>query len=137
MLRWHRRNRSISIALWANAILLGGILISMLSRTSGINLPAAMAEQAPIAGGAGVFVMPGQLADRSWGCYLLDVDRQTLAVYEYFPGEHRLHFMAGRSFKYDRDMTNFGTTPSPEEIHELVDKEKNGLHRAADDKPGG
>ena len=112
-------------------------MISMLSRSSGMNVPAAMAEQAPIAGGGGVFVMPGQLAPNQWGCYLMDIDRQTLVVYEYQPGEHKLRFVAGRSFKYDRDMTNFGTTPSPEEIHELVDKEKNGLHRAADDKPGG
>jgi hypothetical protein len=36
-------------------------------------------------------------------------------------------------------MTNFGTTPSPDEIRDLIDKEKNGLHRGAEDssKPTG
>ena len=70
-------------------------------------LSAAFAQpqqQAPIAGGAGVFVMPGQLANNMWGAYLLDVDAGTLVVYQYEPGNRQLHFVAARSYKYDRQL---------------------------------
>jgi hypothetical protein len=54
----------------------------------------------------------------------MDVDRQTLMVYEYEPGTHQLRFVAGRGIKYDRDVTNFGTHPSSEEIRDWVERAK-------------
>ena len=125
-----RPRNFVALALWANAILLGGILIAMLARGHGPWLTsAAYAEQAPIAGGAGVFVMPGQLGDRQFGCYLLDVDAQNLIVYQYEPGSRHLTFVAARSYKYDRKMHDFSTSPPTEEIRKLMEKEQQGFRK--------
>jgi hypothetical protein len=133
-----RRRNPIVLALWANAILLAGILVLMLSRSGYPSfLPAALAQpqqQAPIAGGAGVFVMPGQLASNIWGAYLLDVDAGTLVVYQYEPGNRKLRFVAARSYKYDRQLHDMSTEPATEDIHRLVEREKQqGFKGAAGD----
>ena len=119
-------NRSLVMALWANAALLAVIALALLSRS---NVPSmsSMAfgqNQPPIAGGAGVFVMPGQTASNVWGAYLLDVDAQTLCVYQYFPGDKSLKLSAARSYKYDRKLENFNTSnPTPREVKALLDKQ--------------
>lgn len=132
-MRRPRRRNPIAIALWANAVLLFAILIAVITRGRGSMLasPALAADQQPpIAGGAGVFVMPGQLAPNVWGCYLIDVDRQTLMVYEYMLGTHQLKLCAARGFRYDRDVTNFGTIPPPDEVQKWVEQEKNANRQA-------
>jgi hypothetical protein len=83
-------------------------------------------RQAPIAGGAGVFVMPAQLSGNVWGCYLVDVDRSTLCCYQYLPGSRELQFVAARNFRGDTQLANFNTTPSPNEILDLVNKQNQG-----------
>src|SRR4051794_37805358 len=97
------RTTPLAIALYLNAGLLAVIAIAMLARSGPPQfLPVAMGqrapEQAPIAGGAGVFVMPAQFSTNLWGCYLMDVDSQTLCVYQYFPGEKQLRLVASRNF---------------------------------------
>ena len=121
-----RAKHPLLFALYLNAALLGVIVIVLLSRGSSPSLlPAAMAQnQAPIAGGSGVFIMPGQFADKSFGCYLLDVDNQTICAYEFFPGEKQLRLIAARNFKYDRRLSNFNTDrPTPADVKDLLDKE--------------
>jgi hypothetical protein len=68
--------------------------------------------------------MPGQLSNNTWGCYLLDVDTQTLVAYQFYPGEKQLRLVAARNFKYDRKLSNFNTTPVPQEVADLVKKEQ-------------
>jgi len=122
MIRPRRRNHSVVLALWANAILLGGILFVLLGRerTPAFAAPAFGAEQAPIAGGGGHLRHARPTSQNLWGCYLIDIDRQTLMVYEYQPGTHQLRLVAGRGFKFDRDLTNFGTLPAPDEVKQMV-----------------
>lgn len=125
------------IALWANAVLLGLILVALVARSQvGPSLlPAAFAQQQPpIAGGAGVFIMPAQTANNMWGCYLLDVDSQTLCLYQYYPGEKQLRLAAARDYRWDRRLRRFNTgDPTPNEVKALVDKEQANLGPA----PGG
>jgi len=120
-------SRAVLVALYVNAAVLGVIALILLNRPGVPSmLPAAMAQnQAPIAGGAGVFVMPAQLSQNTWGCYLLDVDAQTLAAYQFFPGEKMLRLSAARNFRFDRRLANFNTLPSPNEVADLVEKERN------------
>jgi hypothetical protein len=117
--------RAITIGLYVNAALLAGVLLVLVGRDGPPMIPAAMAQQAPqpIAGGGGLFLMPAQLGPSVWGCYVMDVDRQTLMVYDYTPGEKMLRFRASRGFSNDRRMLRFNTEPSPEEIRNLADKE--------------
>ena len=133
MNRPSRRN-TVTVALWANACLLGGVIICLLARGGGSLTPAAYgAPQAPIAGGGGIFVMPGQMAEHTWGCFLLDIDHQTLVAYEYSPGTKKMNFAAARSYRYDVQLTNWGTAPSPAEIQSLVEKQAQGGRRAPAD----
>jgi hypothetical protein len=121
----HRPNRALVMALWANAAFLGLIAFSLLARPNTPSLlPAAFAQnQAPIAGGAGMFVMPAQLSTTTFGCYLLDVDNQTLSVYQYWPGDKNLRLHAARNIKWDRKLENFNTeVPTPRQVKILVDK---------------
>jgi hypothetical protein len=137
----HRRSRQsngITVALWTNAILLAGILIALLNRSGWSTLPAAFGadEQGriplapqPIAGGGGLFLMPAQFAVNQWGCYIMDVDRQTLCAYQYLPAERQLRLVAARNFVYDRQLKNFNTGTgngemSPGEVRKIVEKEQ-------------
>ena len=64
------------------------ILVVLLNRGRHlVSSPAYGQNQAPIAGGGGVFIMPGQMQTNVWGCYLLDVDSKTLCAYQFYPGE--------------------------------------------------
>ncbi len=122
-----RRNRSIVIALYLNGGLLACILVALLARgSSGPVLTApAMADQGQIGGGGGVYLMPGQIAPNVFGVYMLDIDAQTLMVYQYAPGEHQLSLKAARSYRHDRRLQNFNTgSPTPAEVKELLEREQ-------------
>lgn len=120
-----------AIGLFAVAALLLANLVATLGQRESW-LPAALAQrQAPIAGGAGMFVMPAQLSHNTWGCYLMDVDRGTLMVYQFLPGASKLQFVAARNFNNDRGMTNFNTSPSPQEIADLVERANQQLRTGA------
>lgn len=134
-----KQSRVTNIALYAIAALLLANLVAMLCRSEGVSLlPAALAQrQAPIAGGAGLFVMPAQLSANQWGCYLMDVDRGTLCVYQYQPGSIRLQFVAARNFTNDLKLANFNTLPTPREIGDLVSKQEQAVRGPASTAPAG
>lgn len=127
-----RRLNATTIGLWAVAALLLANLLATWSKNEYPSLlPAAYAQrQSPIAGGAGLFVMPAQLSNNTWGCYLMDVDRGTLCVYEYFHGRG-LQFAAARNFTNDTKLGNFNTTPTPQEIADLVLKQNQAIRGGA------
>jgi hypothetical protein len=133
-----RRNRPLVLALYVNAVLLAAILVALLSRAGGIPsvLPAAFAGPAigqPIAGGGTVYLMPGQMSMNTWGCYVMDTDKQTLCVYQFFPGEKELRFVAARNFTHDLRMKRFNTNPDPLEIRDLNARQENPRGVAGDD----
>lgn len=113
-------------ALYVNAALLALLIFVLATRDSGVHiLPSAFGQQAPIGGGAGVFIVPAQFSVNTWGCYLIDVDAQTLCAYQYNPGEQELRLVAARNYRYDRRLGRFNTDkPSPDEVRELVERER-------------
>jgi hypothetical protein len=127
----HRRRSPLTTVLWVNAVLLAGIL-GFLIANNGSSLLSSAHGQAlnNIGGGAGVYVVPAQFGDRQWGCYLVDVDQQTLIAYEFFGGEKQLKFVAARSFKYDRRLGNYSTSPSSLEIQRLLEHEKDAERKS-------
>jgi hypothetical protein len=115
--------------LWANCIVLVGILLVLLGRSGGSGMPSfnspALGQQMPIGGGAGVFIVPGQFSTNTWGCYLMDVDAETLCAYQFYPGDKQLRLIASRYFRYDRKLKNFNTgTPAPDEVAQMVAREQ-------------
>lgn len=129
--RRHRRNH-VAIALYANAGLLAVVVLVLLGRSDSRilpELPAAYAQNQPaFAGGAGLFIVPGQFATNAFGCYLMDVDAQTLCAYQWFPGEKKFRLVASRTFRYDRQLGEFNTDlPTPPEVKALIDKQNEAV----------
>jgi hypothetical protein len=120
-------------ALYANVALLAAILVALLSRGAGFG-SAAMAASTPlpIAGNGSLFVIPGQLTPNAWGCYLMDVDSQTLCTYWY--NGNQLKLVAARSIRHDHELGNFNTLPDPQEVERLV-KIEHGKLRVIGDQP--
>jgi hypothetical protein len=133
MRRPRRHPAALVVALYANAVLLAAVLVAVVTRGNAPSLmPAAYAQQQPaIAGGAGIFVAPAQFSQNLWGCFLLDVDRQTLSAYQYLPGERQLRLVASRGFAHDLNLKNFNSDrPSPEEVRDLVERERTAVRGA-------
>jgi hypothetical protein len=131
MRRPRRRTNAVAYALYANAAVLLGILVFLISGRNGPSLaPAAFAadvQPPPIAGGGSVYLMPGQFSVNQFGCYILDTDAQTLCAYR-FDGD-RLRLLAARSFRNDRRLESYSTIPDPAEIKGWVDAQRNGGRR--------
>lgn len=124
-----RQTRLLMIALWTNAALMAVVVVLML-KPAGAKfpeiLPAAYGQPAmqPIAGGAGLFLMPAQFSSNTWGCYVMDVDSQTLCAYQFLPGDKQLRLIAARNFRFDRRLGNFNTSPTPNDVKDLLEKEQ-------------
>ncbi len=119
-----RGKSPLVVALYVNATLLAGILAVLLSRGNPPGVSIAWGQpQPPIGGGEGIFVMPAQFSNNTWGCYLLDVRAQTLCAYQYTPGDRQLRFLAARNFRYDRQLGDYNTAPSPRDVENLVRQE--------------
>jgi hypothetical protein len=122
-----RRRNPLAVALYLNAAVLVAILVVLLARDSQQPmLPMAFGQAQPggIAGGAGVFLMPGQFSSSVWGCYIMDVDQQTLCAYTVSGSPPQLRLVAARDFRFDRRLRNYNTgNPSPQEVQDLIAKE--------------
>jgi hypothetical protein len=116
-------SKPIVYALYINGAILLAILVTLIGRVrtpEGTALAQAVQDQPPITGGNGIFVMPCQLHPEVWGCYLLDTQRQTLAVYEYRAGEKALVLSAARNFRFDLDLKNYNSFPAWYDIQKAV-----------------
>jgi len=126
-------SRKVARALWINAGLLLAIFFALVAMNGGPRGDNVLAAQAlsepfpPIAGAAGLFVMPAQFSRDRWGCYLMDIDAQTLVTYEYNSGENGsspgLALSSARNFRFDRRLKNFNTIPDPREVARMLEKE--------------
>jgi hypothetical protein len=131
------RHRPLVIGLYINAGLLLAILVAMLSRGGGVSsraFAAAPLSPEPIAGGGSMYLMPAQFSVNTWGCYIMDIDTQTLCAYQFYPGEKQLRFVAARNFHWDRKLGNFNTLPPWPEVEKLGEIEAQGV-RANEQKP--
>lgn len=119
-----RRQNPLVVALYLNAALLAVIVILLFARSGPAGmLPLAHGQQQlPIGGGGGVFIVPAQFSDSSYGCYIMDIDAQTLCAYQYF--QNQLRLIAARNFRWDRRLNQFNSDkPSPLEVQEMVEAE--------------
>ena len=141
-MRPRRRNRSLILALYVNAGLLGVILVVLLSRSGwGVGSAALAAPQGSARGGA---AGRGRGGDVPHARAVLQLhlgllpdgrERRDALRYEYVPGEKSLRLVSARYFHYDRDLKRFNTTPSPEDVRRLVEMEKNPVRGKVGD-PG-
>ena len=118
--------RPVVAALSVNAALLLLILLSVILKDyKGLGTSAAYGQimNGNLAPGssASLSVMPCQLSQNTWGCYMVDNYNQTLCVYQYLPGQD-LRLLAARDIQYDRRLASFNTSPAPKEIRALVER---------------
>ena len=119
-----RRTTPIAYALWVNATLLAAILAVLVGRDGGIKLtPAALGQAQPV-GGGGLFLMPAQMSQSVWGCFVMDIDQQTLCGYAMTGSPQELKLVTARSFRYDRQLSSLNTSPPPSEVRAMLEKEK-------------
>lgn len=137
------RNNRLLFALYFNAALLAALLLVLLSRGQGPGpMPSLIStaygvpppQTPPIAGGANLYLMPAQFSVNTWGCYIMDIDAQTLCAYQFYPGDKLLRLVSARNFHFDRKLQNFNTAPNPLEVETLSNHEHEAL-RAAQDHP--
>jgi hypothetical protein len=125
-----RRNNALVVALYVNAALLLAILAVMVSRSNGAaGASAAYAAPLaqPIAGGGTLFLMPAQFSQNTYGAYVMDIDKQTLCAYQFFPGEKQLRFIAARRFSHDLRMTSFNTIPPEADVKQMIEAQDAGI----------
>jgi len=133
------RSNAVVLALWVNAVLLAGILGALLARRGGNSASAAvpsfesaaLAQDAsrpltpPIAGGGGVFLMPGQLSPNLFGVWMMDIDKQTVWAYALRDSPPKLYLVAARSFANDRQLRQFNNQPpTADEVGRWIEKER-------------
>jgi len=131
------RRNPVLVALYVNAAVLAALLVAVLARSNAAGLTASALAQAqpPIAGGAGVFVAPAQFSSNVWGCYIIDVDQQTLCAYTVSGSPPKLKLIAARNFQYDRRLKNYNNDGlTPLEVKDLWEKEQAG-HRVIERPP--
>jgi hypothetical protein len=125
-MRIPRRQKPLLVALYVNAALLLVIVTLLLARSNGAPalLPSAFAQnQAAIGGGAGVFIVPAQFSDTSYGCYIMDVDAQTVCAYQYYGKQLKL--VAARNFRWDRRLAQFNSeNPTPDDVRRMIERQE-------------
>jgi len=122
--------RAVALALYLNAALLAVIAAALLTRDGSASislLPTARAAEGPAMGGGGnLYLIPGQFSERTYGCYVMDTDAQTLCVYRFDGAASTLKLIAARNFRHDRRLGHLNTEPDPKEIEALVETERAG-----------
>jgi len=132
-----RRNKSLVVALYVNAAILFAILAVIVARPGGVSLtPSAFAAPLgqPIAGGGTLYLMPAQFSPNTFGAYVMDIDKQTLVAYQFYPGEKQLRFVAARRFSHDLRMTEFNTIPPVEDVKKMIEAQDAGIRGQQPDK---
>jgi hypothetical protein len=84
---------------------------------------AEMSSAAASPDGA-VMAVAAQLSGDTYGLYLLDTRRGTMAVYQFQPSKRTLKLMAVRGYGFDLQLDEYNTEPSPNEIRQLVQQQK-------------
>ena len=114
----------IAYALWANAVVLTAILAVVMGRDDTLKLtPAAFGQAQPL-GGGGLFLMPAQISSNVWGCYVMDIDAQTVCGYAMTGSPPELKLVAARNFRFDRQLGALNTSPPPSEVRAMLEKEQ-------------
>ena len=134
--RRQRSSRRVVVALYVNAALLLAVFAALLfkdGRGSISLLPAAYGADGPAIGGGGnLYLIPGQFSERTYGCYVMDTDAQTLCVYRFDGAATTLKLIAARNFRHDRRLGHLNTEPDPKEIEAMVEGQRAG-RRGADE----
>ncbi len=109
---------------WLIVILLSVIATCLLIEV-GVGSDSALADVSAASGGdGGIIAVSARLTAESYGVYLLDPKRGTMAVYQFQPKTRTLRLMACRNYGFDVQLDEYNTEPSPREIKQLVGQQQ-------------
>jgi len=113
---------------WFVVVLLSVIATCLLIQVGVATTPAG--AQVTSGGADKLFAVAGQITPGAFGLYLVDLEADTICVYQYTATDRRLKLVAARSTLFDRQLDEYNTQPSPREIKTLV-----GQHKRLGDTP--
>ena len=128
--------RAVTVALYLNAALLALIVVALFTRDGAASislLPGAHAEGPAMGGGGNLYLIPGAVSERTYGCYVMDTDAQTLCVYRFDGAATTLKLIAARNFRQDRRLGHLNTVPDPKDVEVMVEAERAGRRGPAGD----
>lgn len=112
---------------WIIALLLAVIATALWMRPGDRLLPAALAQNQPLAGARGVFAFTGPLERDQYGLFMLDVDQGTIWCYAFdnVGGTSKLRLVAARTWVYDRYLQDFNcASPDFRMVQKLVSQQR-------------
>ena len=71
----------------------------------------------------GLLAIPAQLTRDGFGLYIIDPREGTICLYQY-TAQRKLELVASRAFRYDLQLEDWNTKPSPREIQELISQQR-------------
>jgi hypothetical protein len=126
-----RRRAAASPAWWLTTGLLALIAVGLWVEFSA-TVARATPQSTGTAGNDSVLVVAGQVTRDTYGLYLVDLEQRTICVYQWMSGSRKLRLLAARTYAFDRELDEYNTEPSPQEIKELVERA-----RRLDPRPSG
>lgn len=120
------------VVLWLIAVLLGVIATALVLRLDDVRLMrSAMAQaESPVGlvGARGIYAFSGQLTQRTFGLFMLDVDTGTIWCYELQRAANEellLRLVAARSWTSDRYLEEFNVAdPVPGAVRMMVQQQR-------------
>ena len=109
---------------------LGALAIGLLVEVGRSLADDPQLQQAPSSANGSIVAITGQISRDTYGIYLVDLDNQTICVYQYLTSAKTLKLLATRTFAYDVQLDEYNTEPSPRQIRQMVTE-----HRRLIDEP--
>ncbi|MHC4442636.1 MAG: hypothetical protein ACYTF1_21110 [Planctomycetota bacterium] len=115
---------------WILTILLAVIATTLIMRLDEGRLTNSVYAQAGSEqlGARGIYAFTGQLTGKSYGLFMMDVDRSTVWCYEFQRGPHgqpQMKLVAARSWFWDRFLEEFNVAePVPGDVRLMVEQQK-------------
>lgn len=128
---WNRDTSRVRLAQsagWIVALILAFLLGQQWSHTPEASLVnEAHAQGSPMAGARGIYAFTGQIDDRQYGLFMLDLEQGTLWCYEVdnSGGTKKLRLIAARTWLYDRHLRDFNNAePTFQAVQQLLQHQK-------------
>jgi hypothetical protein len=112
---------------WLAVALLALVALALVGQV--VFPPAPASAQVKQGEGPKLFAVSGQITSGSYGLYLVDPANGAIVMYEWLPNTRQLRLSAARNFKFDLQLEDYNTTPSPREVQDLV-RQANKLNEA-------
>jgi hypothetical protein len=119
---------------WVIAVSLAVIAVSMVLRVDGVDggvSRPAFAQSTVSAGAHGVFAFSGQVSKNAYGVFMVDVDAGTIWCYRFDQGGDKLKLVAGRDWRFDRKLENWGTEPPTTVIQQILNEQLAAKQKAS------